>query len=245
MTAPYNPLEGPPADLTLDLHDATDEQVSIIIVHKDRPTYLNICLQSITNCSNNNNYEIVVVDNASGKESQDFLEEIKDEVTLVRNEKNLYWSAAANRGAEAASKSSKYLIFMHCDTVVLNPGWIDLMVSVSQARNSGLVGIDQSSYSLQGQKMDFVPEWCMLTTRDCWKACGGFPEELPMIGHSFIYSFNANRLGYSPQIMKNPVVHHYHVFSLEDVSIWEKMLEGASGNIPKILRGLQSESLAK
>ena len=243
MNPPHNPLEGPPADLTLDLRDGTDEQISIIIVHKDRPAYLNICLQSISVCSNNNNYEIVVVDNASGKESQDFLDDIKDEVTLVKNEKNLYWSAAANRGADAASKNSKYLIFLHCDTVVLNPGWIDLLVSVSQARKSGLVGIDQASYYLQGQKIEFVSEWCMLTTRECWKACGPFPDELPMIGHAFIYSIKANKLGYAPQVMKNPAVHHYHVFSLEDVSMWEKMLESASANIPKLLRAIQSESV--
>jgi GT2 family glycosyltransferase len=195
-------------------------------------------------CSNNNNYEIVVVDNASGKESQEFLDDIKDEVTLVRNEKNLYWSSAANRGADAANKNSKYLIFLHCDTVIINPGWIDLLVSVSQARSSGLVGIDQSSYYLQGQKIDFIPEWCMLTTRDCWKACGPFSEELPMIGHSFIYSFKAQKNGYSPQVMKNPIVHHYHIFSLEDVSVWEKMLESASANIPKLLRAIQSDQLS-
>ena len=166
-----------------------------------------------------------------------------DEVTVVKNERNLYWSAAANRGVEAANKASKYLIFLHCDTVVLNPGWIDLLVSVAQARKSGLVGIDQSSYYLSNQKMDFVPEWCMLTTRDCWRAAGPFSDELPMIGHSFIYSFQANRLGYAPQVMKNPIVHHYHIFSLEDVSIWEKMLESASANIPKLLRTLQSQNI--
>lgn len=241
--APYNPLEGEPADLVLDMHDGTDEQISIIIVHKDRPAYLNICLQSISVCSNNNNYEIIVVDNASGKESQDFLEEIKNEVVLVRNEKNLYWSTAANRGAEAASKNSKYLLFLHCDTVVLNPGWIDLLVSVSQARSSGLVGIDQASYFLQGQKIDFIPEWCLLVTRECWKAAGPFPEDLPMIGHSFIFSFKAQRMGYTPQVMKNPIVHHYHIFSLEDVSVWERMLEKASANIPTLLRSIQSEGL--
>jgi GT2 family glycosyltransferase len=243
MSTPHNPLEGQPADLTLDLHDGTDEQISIIIVHKDRPSNLNVCLHSIAMCCNNNNYEIIVVDNASGKESQEFLDEIEDEVKVIRNDKNLYWSAAANKGAAAANKNSKYLVFLHCDTVILNPGWLDLLISVIQARNSGLVGIDQSSYQLQGQKMDFIPEWCMLTTKECWKACGPFPEELPMIGHAFIYSFRANRLGYAPQVMKNPIVHHYHVFSLEDVSIWEKMMESASVNIPKLLRAVQSDNL--
>ena len=40
----HNPLEGNRPELNIKLHENTDEQVSIIIVHKDRPEYLNICL---------------------------------------------------------------------------------------------------------------------------------------------------------------------------------------------------------
>jgi hypothetical protein len=36
--------------------------VSIIVVHRDRPEYLNICLQSIVVTSCNNNYEIIEID---------------------------------------------------------------------------------------------------------------------------------------------------------------------------------------
>src|SRR5271170_170917 len=116
QTVAYNPLEGPRPEITLDLHDGSEEQVSIIVVYNDRPdgksmSYLNICLQSIAVASYNNNYEIIVVDNGSGKESQDFLDDIKDEVKIVRNDRNLYWSAAANRGVAAADKNSKYFIF--------------------------------------------------------------------------------------------------------------------------------------
>ncbi len=47
MNVPHNPLEGNRPELTLNLESNSDEQISIIIVHKDRPEYLNICLQSI------------------------------------------------------------------------------------------------------------------------------------------------------------------------------------------------------
>lgn len=96
---PHNPLEGERPELTLDLESNSDEQVSIVIVHKDRPEYLNICLQSIAVTSMNNNYEIIVVDNNSGSDSQDFLDDIKGEVMVVKNKENLFWSAAANKGA--------------------------------------------------------------------------------------------------------------------------------------------------
>jgi pimeloyl-ACP methyl ester carboxylesterase len=102
---PHNPLEGERPELNVKLNEGTDEHVSIIIVHKDRPEYLNICLQSIAVTSFNNNYEIIVVDNNSGKDSQDFLNDIENEVKVIRNETNLYWSAACNKGVQAAREA--------------------------------------------------------------------------------------------------------------------------------------------
>ena len=39
---PFNPLEGEKPEITFKLNDTTDELVSIIIVHKDTPEFLNI-----------------------------------------------------------------------------------------------------------------------------------------------------------------------------------------------------------
>jgi GT2 family glycosyltransferase len=105
-----NFLDNSRSDLTVSLKNYSDEQISIIIVHKDRPEYLNLCLQSICVTSFNSNYEIIVVDNGSDKESQAFLDEIEGTVKVIKNEKNLYWSAACNKGANAADRNSKYLI---------------------------------------------------------------------------------------------------------------------------------------
>lgn len=240
-----NPLESPTnSELNIPLHDGTDEQISIVIVHKDKPEFLNICLQSIAVMSFNNNFEIIVVDNGSGKESQEFLDEIKDEVTVIRNEKNEYWSVAANKGADATNKNSKYILFMHCDVVVLNPGWLDLLVSVSESQESGLVGVEMKSYYLQQQKVDFVEEWCILVSRECWKDCGPFPKELPQIGPAFILSLKAQRDGYKPQVMRNPICHHYRIFSL-NINEYEKLTEAAMVDIPKVLRKFQGQPLSE
>lgn len=239
MAKAHNPLEGERPELTINLHDGTEERISIIIVHRDRPEYLNILLQSIAITSFNNNYEIIVVDNGSGQETQDFLKEIEGEVKVVRNETNLWWSKAANRGVEAADKHSKYFIFMHYDVVVLNPGWLDLLVNVSEAQKSGLVGVELQSYYMQQQKVDFIQEWCMLMTRDCWDDIGPWTEELPQVGHAFILTARAQQKGHSPQIMKNPICHHYSVFSL-DLNEHERLTEQAMVAIPKLMRGTQS-----
>ena len=242
MNTPHNPLEGSRPELMVRLHENTDEHVSIIIVHKDRPEYLNICLQSIAVTSFNNNYEIIVVDNGSGKESQDFLDSIKDEVKVVRNDKNLYFSAAANKGVQAADKNSKYFIFMHCDVVVLNPAWIDLLINVSEAQQSGFVGVDSQTYMMGSNKIDFLQEYVLLVTREAWKDVGHWPEQLPQIGHSFILTLRAQNKGHKPQIMKNQIVHHYRIFSL-DISEFERMSEEAMVTLPRLMTDVQSRSI--
>lgn len=238
----YNPLEGDKPELSVKLHENSEEHVSIIIVHKDRPEYLNICLQSIAVTSFNNNYEIIVVDNASGPETQEFLDSIESEVKVVRNDKNLYWSAAANKGVQAADKNSKYFIFMHCDVVILNPAWIDLLINVSEAQQSGFVGIDTQTYMMGNQRVDFLQEHVLLITREAWKDIGPWPEQLPQIGPSFIMTLKAQNFGHKPQIMKNQIVHHYRIFSL-DISEFERLTEQAMAALPRLMTDVQSRAL--
>jgi glycosyltransferase involved in cell wall biosynthesis len=236
----HNPLEGERPELTVKLHENTDDHISIIVVHKDRPEYLNICLQSIAVTSFNNNYEIIVVDNASGKDSQEFLKDIETEVKVIRNDKNLFWSAACNLGVQAADKNSKYFLFLHCDVVVLNPAWIDLLVNVSEAQQSGFVGIDTQSYMMGNQKVDFLQEYVLLMTRDCWNDIGPWPEQLPQVGPCFIMTMKAQQQNHKPQIMKNQIVHHYRIFSM-DISQYERMTEQAMVTLPKLLTDIQAK----
>lgn len=239
---PHNPLEGERPEMTINLHDGSEEQISIIVVHRNRPEYLNICLQSIAVTSFNNNFELIVVDNGSDDDTQEFLEEIKGTVKVIRNDKNMYWGPAANKGAAAADKNSKYLVFLHCDVVITNPGWLDLLINVSESQDSGLVGVELQSYYMQNQKIDFIQEWCCLTSRECWERCGPFPEELPQIGPAFIYSIKAQQEGFKPQVMRNPICHHYRVFAL-DINEHERLTEQAMVKIPQILRDMQTQSV--
>lgn len=241
---PFNPLEGERGSMALSmLQDSSEEQISIIVVHKDRPEYLNICLQSIAVTSLNNNYEIIVVDNASTlKDAVDFLDDLEEqgECKIVRNKENLWWSKAANIGVKQANKNSKYFIFLHADVVVLNPAWLDLLINVSEGQDSGLVGVSMHSYYMDKQKIDFIEEWCMLVTRECWQDVGPFAEELPMIGAPFLFTMGAQFADHKPQIIKNQIVHHYAIFGV-DVNEYEKFAENAMIHIASLLRGLQGK----
>ncbi len=258
MTQPitaHNPLEGPRPEITFNLHDGSEEQVSIVVVHKDRPEYLNICLQSIAVTSFNNNYELIVVDNHSGQESQDYLDSIGDDIKVVKCDRNYYWAVAANKGAQVADRNSKYIIFLHADIVVTNPAWMDLLINVAESQNSGMVGVELQSYFMQNQKVDFVQEHCVLFTRECWESIGPWHAEyvpnakpgeefkgLPQIGTSFIMTMKAQMKGFKPQVMRNPILHHYRIFSL-DINEYEQLTEKAMVVIPKLLRDLQTQAL--
>lgn len=122
--------------------------------------------------------------------------------------------------------------------VVLNTGWLDLLINVSVSQGSGLVGIEMGSYSVEENRVDFIQEWCCLITKECWEDCGPWPEELPIVGHCFIFSMRAQVKGYKPQCMKNPVLHHYKAFSM-DPTDYERMSEDAMVVIPKLMREVQ------
>lgn len=234
----HNPLETPnKPELVIDLHDGSSDKVSIVIVHYNRPDYLNICLQSIQVMSNLNNYEVIVVDNGSDQESIAFLKILEDEgIKVIYNKENLYWSDAANLGAKAASEDSKYLIFMHDDTVVLNHSWIDILINISVGRKSGIVGNEQGNYYIPTwkQNIPFVKDWCIMFTKECWEDVGPWPTELPFIGHSFILSCKATKKGYNPVVNGNVLVHHYRSPIIEH-NLFTKLGQEAMSVIGKML----------
>lgn len=236
---PHNPLEGVRSELVFDLHESIDDKVSIIIVHKDSPDYLMICLQSIVVNSKDNSYEIIVVDNNSTEpDSIECLNDLEDKVKIVRNTENLYFSKAANKGVEAADKSSSYYVFMHSDVVILSPSWLDNMASVCESKDCGLLGLELHSYLMMGKRIDFIREWLMMVTKKCWNDIGPWPEKLPQLGNAFVMTSRASHYGYKPQQMRNPIAHHYGIFNL-DISDYERFVDKAQVIVPELLKDLQ------
>lgn len=88
---------GPPADLAF-----------IIITHNSSKI-IGYCLDALPD-----QYEIIVVDNASTDETLDHV--THEGVTIIRNKSNEGFAAAANRGAAAAN--AKYLCFLNPDCVM-------------------------------------------------------------------------------------------------------------------------------
>ena len=87
--------------------------VSIVIPHWNNVDVLSECLESISN-TNFENFETIVVDNASTDNSVASVRSNYPNVKLIENDKNYGYAGGCNIGAEAAS--GDFLIFLNNDT---------------------------------------------------------------------------------------------------------------------------------
>jgi len=98
--------------------------VSIVIPHWNNVDVLSECLESISN-TNFENFETIVVDNASTDNSVASVRSNYPNVKLIENDKNYGYAGGCNKGAEAAS--GDYLIFLNNDTVQ-EKDWISNLI---------------------------------------------------------------------------------------------------------------------
>ncbi|MDR1089975.1 MAG: glycosyltransferase family 2 protein [Prevotella sp.] len=92
--------------------------VSIIIVNYNTAELLGNCIRSVQSKTEGVDYEIIVVDNNSEKESLDHLTEKYPTVHFIFSEENLGFGRANNLGVSHAN--GKYLFFLNPDTLLLN-----------------------------------------------------------------------------------------------------------------------------
>jgi hypothetical protein len=120
----------------------------------------------------------------------------------------------------------------------LNSSLIDLFVNVAETQDSGMVGLGTNSYKIDNQRIDFIDDWCLLITKDCFENCGPFEESLKVTGSSFLFTLSCQYGGYKPQLLNNNVVHHYQKSSFSS-NDFEKYASEAQANLPKLLKNIQ------
>lgn len=118
-----------------------DPLVSVVVLTYNNIELTKACLSSLEAHSHYDNIEVIVVDNASGDGTQEFLIEWAGRATnrrLVLNEQNKGFSAGNNDGLAIAS--GEYLVLLNNDTYV-TPGWVRTMVNHCRRDKSiGLLG---------------------------------------------------------------------------------------------------------
>ncbi len=117
--------------------------VSIIIPNKDCVENLDRCISSIYEKSTYKNIEILIIENGSEKdETFAFYTKVQQE---RENFKVLYWKELFNYATVnnygASQAKGEFLIFLHSDTEIITPDWIEEMLGYCQRQDTGVVGV--------------------------------------------------------------------------------------------------------
>ena len=115
-------------------------RVSIVVITRDNLVFSKLCLESVLANTDYPDYELIVVDNGSGKELLSYLDQLADRfpfIRVVRNETNRGFAAANNQGLALATGDR--FVLLNNDTIVPH-GWLTRLVRHLDDPQVGAVG---------------------------------------------------------------------------------------------------------
>jgi len=125
--------------------------VSVVIVSYKVPYLLLLCLESLQKALQPITSEIIVIDNASGDETQDLVQNHFPEVNYIQSETNDGFSIANNKGIELAK--GEYIFLINPDTVISEQTIAVALQKHKALPNCGILGVQ-----LVDGTGDFLPE---------------------------------------------------------------------------------------
>lgn len=111
--------------------------VSIIILSYNQVEYTKQCLDSIKCYTQDVPHEIIIVDNASEKETLLFLKSLKD-VKLIMNTQNKGFAGGCNQGIEAAN--GQFIMLLNNDTIVTEKWLFNMVNCLDEKPEISMVG---------------------------------------------------------------------------------------------------------
>jgi len=123
--------------------------VSVIIPHYNGEDMLYNCINSIYKNISINNFEIIVVDNASTDSSINRIKNSFGDVKIVSNKSNLGYSQGCNIGANHAN--GKYLLFLNNDTEH-SKDWIEKLINFLDT-NSKVAAVQPKILNIHNKKL--------------------------------------------------------------------------------------------
>lgn len=97
----------------------------------NKVAYTQACLSAVSTNTGIDDYQVVIVDNASTDGTGDFLDLLEGDVDVVRNERNLGFAVASNQGAALAR--ADVIVFLNNDTEPFE-GWLETLLRVLDER---------------------------------------------------------------------------------------------------------------
>jgi GT2 family glycosyltransferase len=117
--------------------------ISIIIPSKDSPQLLKRCLDSVFQKTKYPNYEVIISDNGTTHSDtlalyQQWSQDFPSTFRVIEKRQTFNFGAQINLGAETAK--GEYYLLLNNDTEVIEPDWVDEMISLAQFAEVGAVG---------------------------------------------------------------------------------------------------------
>ena len=171
-------------------------KVDIVIPAWNLYQFTKECIESIFACTDHP-FHLIIVDNASVDPAKGYFKTLaqdKENVTLIRNEENLGFVKAVNKGIKTSC--ARYVCLLNNDTLVTK-GWLAEIIKVAQAdARIGMVNANSNTLGCKpkkGQKIDELAQelkvysgkytelawttgFCMLIKREVIEKIGLFDE---------------------------------------------------------------------
>jgi len=147
-------------------------KASLIILTYNNLDYTRLCLDSIYARTRHPDFEVILVDNASQDETQEFLREFAQQhanVHLILNQTNQGFARGNNQGADAAQ--GQVLVFLNND-IVVTEGWLSGLLRHLEDPQVGMVGPvtnasgNQSRIPVDYETLEDMPAFAAQYTAD-------------------------------------------------------------------------------
>ncbi len=129
-----------------DVINSYQPLVYIVVLNYNGRRWIESCIDSLLN-TRYENFRVILVDNASGDGSIEFVRSRFPQVRIIENSHNIGFSEGNNVGIrEALAGNADYIVLLNPDTRV-EPGWLGEMITVGEAESSvGILGAVQLEY---------------------------------------------------------------------------------------------------
>lgn len=222
-------------------------KVSIILLSYNLPELLNNAIKSILNRSFYPNFELIIVDNKSSRDTVKVIKKYENDkrVKIIFNSKNYGFAKGNNIGLKQAT--GEYLIVLNND-ILITPGWISRLLFHIQKHSIGLVGVitnaigNEAKVELKYEPLDTfqfektvreytskkwgslmnlnnIAAFCWIESRETYKKIGGFDERYKVgMFEDDDYCHRINLANLSIQCAEDVFIHHYSMSSFKKLS---------------------------
>lgn len=204
---------------------------SIVMVVWNQLEFLKQAIESLDEHTTKEEYRLVVVDNASNKETHDYLQELYDDGvidSLITNEKNLGYIVAANQGYREAKEKYNlpYVTWVSTD-ILFNKNWLEKFIQTFNSNEkigavgpisnyvAGLQSIQHNVYGIRKEETKLLIGFFIMIKDSVVQEIGPLDESFGMGGADDLdYSIRIRKAGYKLYINREVYIHHYGSKSL-------------------------------